>query len=543
MKGITEALRSGSQLAEDYICKADAARSLYEYDIRWENGLHARAEWLKQSEHTRVDRHELAAYLRLYNKRVNDHDKVHASITRLVEEDAIVVTGGQQSGLFTGPLFVIYKAASVVAAAREAEQQLKRPVIPVFWIAGEDHDWDEVNHTFLPDSQGDIHKIKLQGHFTGRDSVSHVEVKWEQWKTALEQVELLLPDTIHKPGLMKMITEIHHSSTNLSDAFARMISTLFAGTGLVLMDAADPELRKLEKPVFERLIRENDSLRSAYLQGASLVEQAGYAMPAEVAEDGANLFYIHEGTRLLLTIKDNLYQDRKGLVSFTEGRLLQELADHPERFSNNVLTRPLMQDSLLPVAAVILGHGEIAYWGLTRAAFRSFGLQMPILLPRLSFTILDEVQHKHMKQYGLSFQDVQHRLDEKKAQWLAQQETFQVDEQFTQIREQFITLYRPLLDQVAEVHPGLNRIGEANLAKMNEQIQYLERQTRKAIEDKHQVSIRHWNGIQNTLFPMGKPQERVHNALFYLNRYGTDWIEELIKASAEFQGQHKVIPM
>ncbi|MDT0124018.1 bacillithiol biosynthesis cysteine-adding enzyme BshC [Paenibacillus sp. RRE4] len=543
MKGITEALRSGSKLAEDYLCTTDAARSLYEYDIRWENGLHARAEWLKQSEHTRVDRHELAAYLRLYNKRVNDHGKVHAAITRLVEEDALVVTGGQQSGLFTGPLFVIYKAASVVAAAREAEQQLKRPVIPVFWIAGEDHDWDEVNHTYLPDKQGQIHKVKLQGHFKGKDSVSYVEVKWDQWETVLNQVEQLLPDTIHKPGLIKLITEIHQLSANLSDAFARMISALFAKTGLVLMDAADPELRKLEKPVFERLIRKNDSLREAYLQGASSVEQAGYSTSAEVAEDGANLFYIHEGARLLLMLKDNLYQDRKGLVSFTEERLLQELEDHPERFSNNVLTRPLMQDSLLPVAAVILGHGEIAYWGLTREAFRTFGLQMPILLPRLSFTIMEEVQHKYMKQYGLSFQDVQNQLEEKKAQWLTKQETFQVDERFTQIREQFVTLYRPLLDQVAEVHPGLNRIGEANLAKMNEQIQYLERQTRKAIEDKHQVSLRHWNGIQNALFPMGKPQERVHNALFYLNRYGTEWIEELIKASADFRGEHKVISL
>ncbi|MBR2563599.1 MAG: bacillithiol biosynthesis cysteine-adding enzyme BshC [Paenibacillus sp.] len=543
MKGITEALRSGSQLAEDYICTRDAARSLYEYDICWENGLHARAEWLNQSEHTRVDRHELAAYLRLYNKRVNDHDQVHASITRLVEENAMVVTGGQQSGLLSGPLFVIYKAASVVAAAREAEKHLKRPVIPVFWIAGEDHDWDEVNHTYLPDSLGNIQKVKLQGHFKGKDSVSNVQVKWEQWETMLGQVQHVLPDTVHKPGLIKLITEIHQSSTNLSDAFARLISALFAKTGLVLMDAADPELRKLEKPVFERLIRENHALRTAYLQGASHVQQAGYAMPAEVAEDGANLFYIHEGSRLLLMQKDNLYQDRKGLVSFTEERLLQELNDHPERFSNNVLTRPLMQDALLPVAAVILGNGEIAYWSLTREAFRTFGLQMPIILPRLSFTILEEVHLKHMKEYGLSFQDVQCRMDEKKEKWLTEQETFQVEERFAQIREQFMALYQPLLNEVAEVHPGLKRIGEANLGKMNEQIQYLERQTRKAIEDKHQVSLRHWNGIQNALFPMDKPQERVHNALFYLNRYGTDWIEDMIEASTAFGGQHQVIQL
>ena len=205
MNGITEALRSGSRLAEDYICSRDAARGLYEYDIRWESGLQARAEWLDQSENTRIDRRDLAEYLRIYNKRVNDHGEVHTSITRLAEQDALVVTGGQQSGLLTGPLFVIYKAASVVAAAREAEERLQRPVVPVFWIAGEDHDWDEVNHTYLPDYQGDMKKVKLQGRFAGRDSVSNVHVDSQQWVNVLEQVEHLLPDTIHKPGLMKCI--------------------------------------------------------------------------------------------------------------------------------------------------------------------------------------------------------------------------------------------------------------------------------------------------------------------------------------------------
>lgn len=134
MKGITEALRSGTRLAEDYVCSRDAARGLYEYDIRWESGLHTRAEWLDQSENTRIPRQRLAEYLRIYNKRVNDHGAVHESITRLAEQDALVVTGGQQSGLLTGPLFVIYKAASVVAAARKRRTGYSGLSFPFFGL-------------------------------------------------------------------------------------------------------------------------------------------------------------------------------------------------------------------------------------------------------------------------------------------------------------------------------------------------------------------------------------------------------------------------
>lgn len=541
MKGIPEALRSGSRLAEDYICSREAVRALYEYDVHFDSNLSARAQWLDETENARVHRQNLVEYLSIYNRRLNDHPEVRQSLERLSQQGALVVTGGQQSGLFTGPLFVIYKAASVIAAAREAEAKLGRPVVPVFWIAGEDHDWDEVNHTFLPDRNGNIVKVKLHGRFSGRDSVSSVHVDADQWKNAIEQVEQLLPDTVHKPGLVKLLRDIHESSSNLSDAFARMLSALFGGSGLVLMDAAEQGLRALEQPVFANMIRKNDVLRHAYLQGASQVVGAGYDMPAEVAEDGANLFYIHQGARLLLTYKDGLFGDRKGLVSFTEDRLLQELAEHPERFSNNVLTRPLMQDSVLPVLAVILGHGEIAYWGLTREAFRQFGLQMPILLPRLSFTILEDIHHKHMQQYGLSFQDVQYRLEERKQQWLDGQETLAVEEEFAKAQQAIETVYRPLLDRLAEIQAGLGRIGETNLRKIGEQVQYMQQQTHRAIAEKHEAGLRHWNGIQASLFPTNKPQERVHNVLFYLNQYGTEWIERLIGSQSEFTGQHQVI--
>ncbi|MET3208843.1 UNVERIFIED_CONTAM: bacillithiol biosynthesis cysteine-adding enzyme BshC [Paenibacillus sp. PvR008] len=541
MRIIPEELRGGSALAEDYIQGTGRARDLYEYDVLHADAYAQRAKRLDETEHLRLNRKDVVACLRIYNEQYNAHEAVHASLDRLEQPDALVVVGGQQSGLFTGPMLVVYKAATIIKAAKEAEEQLGRPVIPVFWIAGEDHDWDEVNHTYVMANDPQAVKIKLDKQPERRSSVSAIKVDAAEWKQAMADIEQSLPDSEHKADILRMIEHGFNDSYGLSESFAKLLGLLFGAYGLVLLDSADPSLRKLEASVFRRLVQHNDELEQAYRATAAQIVDYGYHLQADVHEGGANLFYIHEEERLLLFKQNGLFTDRRGQVAFTVEELLEETDGHPERFSNNVLTRPLMQDSLFPVLASVLGLGEIAYWAITRDAFGVLGMQMPLLLPRMSFTLVEPGVEKHMLKYELSFGEVRDGLEERKKQWIVTHDQLGMQEQFAGAKEAFVHMYEPLIQQLGLIEKGLLRLGETNREKILDQIAYLEAKVQEALFRQNESALRQWDRIEWSLFPFGQPQERVYTIYHFLNRYGLSLIDMIMDVPTDLTGTHRVI--
>lgn len=542
MKVVSEPLQSGSSLADDYIHHYEKVSPLYGEDYHHDQTWMDRMQWLDDTEDRRVNRHALVEILKDYNGNFNSHDAVHTSLYMLEKPGTLVVTGGQQSGLFTGSMLVVYKAITIIQAAKEAEKRLNRPVVPVFWIAGEDHDWDEVNHTyFLSGDPQQVSKIKMDKYSSQRSSVSYSAISSDEWDRAIQSLSDTLQDSDLKADILTKIQQSADTSDNLSDAFAKLMGDMFGKYGLVLLDSSDTRLRKLESPVFASMIERNDDLGQAYRASAEQITSLGYGLQADVADDGANLFYIHEGNRLLLAKQDGKFMDRKGLVSFTKEQLLEMLEMHPERFSNNVLTRPIMQDSLLPVLACVLGQGEIAYWAITRQAFEIMDAKMPILLPRMSFTLIEDTQQKYMEKYGLSFQDVQYRLQERREQWLSAQDSLQINKLFTTTREAFEQLYDPLIEQLGNLQTGLYTLGQSNKNKITDQIAYLEGKAKDALEQQHEATLRQWDRIGTLLFPMGKPQERVFNVYHYMNRYGLSLIEDILEKTGDYSEDHRVI--
>ncbi|WP_340025155.1 bacillithiol biosynthesis cysteine-adding enzyme BshC [Paenibacillus sp. FSL K6-1096] len=543
MNVVPEPLPGGSALAGDYIHQYERVGHLYGGDFRSRESRAERADWLDRTGSLRADRAKVAGALRDYNGKHNAHEAVLRSIELLEQPDTLVVTGGQQSGLFTGPLFVAYKAITVIQAAREAAEQLGRPVVPLFWIAGEDHDWDEVNHTYVLNRSGEISRIKLDRGDGPRSPVSQISVDAESWQQALEQLDGLLQDSEFKPQLMELVTAAAESAGNMTEAFAKLMGSLFGQFGLILLDSADPALRRLEAPMFASIIERNDELEAAYLAAAEQITASGYSLQADVTPGNANLFYIHEGARLLLHKEEGRFTDRKGTVSFSREDLLQQLESHPERFSNNVLTRPLMQDYLLPVLATVLGQGEIAYWAIPQQAFRVLDGQMPLILPRMSFTIIEGTLHKHMDKYGLSFTDVQGGLEDKRKEWLSAQDELKLEERFEEIRSVFSGLYEPLIEQLGGIQAGLLKLGNNNKEKILDQISFLEGKALDALEKQNEAALRQWERIELSLMPLGKLQERVYNMMYYLNRYGLGWLENVMAVPADFSGTHRIIYM
>jgi bacillithiol synthase len=536
----TYLFQGGRSIADYYREQFGLISDLYDYSP-WDSGaLRARADWLKER-HISADRQALVEVLTSYNQTYNSNPAVMEHIRNLADPQTLTVVGGQQAGLFGGAMLVVYKAMTIIQEAREAEASLGVKVVPVFWIAGEDHDFDEVNHMYTLPPEGPPHRIRLDNADAGKAPISLLNIRPEEWMAALDSLGQSLLDTEFKPRLMEELRDLCLGSETMSEAFARLMGRLFGRYGLVLVDSSDRRLRRLEGRMFHHIVADNEGLNEANIAGRVKVERLGFTAQADVYAGQANLFVLEEGERLLLLREEEGFSDRNRRVCFTK-RQLEELAlNQPEQLSNNVLTRPLMQEYLFPVLSTVLGSGEIAYWSLLKEAFHRIGFRMPILVPRLSFTIVEAGIQKQMAKYELTMDDVFLRIEERKAAWLESLDHLQLDRQFAEVRAGFDQLYSPLLEAVSSLNPGMRQLGNRNKHKIMEQIDYLAAKSQDAIKVQNEAGLRQWDRIQYSLHPFGKPQERVYNMLIYFNKYGDDWLHELLSIPINRDGLHRLV--
>lgn len=500
-----------------------------------------RAERLDASADRRASLPAIASVIREYHARLPAHAESAHSLAKLERGDALVVVGGQQAGLFGGALLIFYKALTTVQTARYAEKLLGRPVVPVFWIAGEDHDFDEANHVNVQAANGDVRRLRIDRPDGPRLAVSRTPISADEWTASLQELAAQLPDTEFKPELLTKLQSYVSDAPTLSLAFARLLADWFGKEGLLLLDADDPALRALEGPMFRELIERNGELEQALKAGETRVGERGFPLQAEIAEHSANLFLHHEQGRLLLHKDENKFVDRRGNVAYDKAELLALTESAPDVLSTNALTRPLMQDYVLPVLAAVLGPSELAYWGILGPAFDTFGMTMPLLIPRQSFLYLPHNVGKLMDKYELTVEATLYEWADRKAQWLAGQDRWNLEEKFGRAREQFAELYAPVMDTVGSLQPGLAKLAESNRDKILEQISYLEARSVDAIAKQHEAALRQWDRIQLALAPLGKPQERVYGTIHYWNRYGSAWLSQWFNVPYEVMGGQRVV--
>ncbi|MBM7565694.1 bacillithiol biosynthesis cysteine-adding enzyme BshC [Paenibacillus sacheonensis] len=501
---------------------------------------HRRLNWLKAHADKRVASERLAEVLLAYNKRTNDHPSVLANIEAIREGAPVVVTG-QQAGLWTGPLLVIHKAVTAIAAAKDASRMTGTEVVPVFWIAGEDHDWDEANHAFIRSGEATLARIAVPRPFGVRTSVSRTKLEQAKLTEALQRLSASLPDTAFKRELLETLEGFAVRCNDLSEWFALTMGWLFGKYGLVLMDSDDAGVRALEAPMFKRILLHNDELEAAYMRTAGVVRELGYALPADVSESCANVFLFEDEERVLLYKQDGDFRNRKETLRVPREELLRIAEQEPQRLSNNVLTRPLMQDYLLPVLGAVLGHGEIAYWTLTGEAFRCLGMEMPLIIPRMSYTLVEGTVEKHMAKYGLTFNDVAERYEEHRAGWLKERDELDIEGRFDAARTQFETMYKPVMEMSASIGRGLEDLGAVNLRRIQDQISYLEKRTKEAHARRFDTALQQQDGVALALWPDNQPQERILNMADIWNRSGSAWLDKLLDAPYDRSGGHYLI--
>lgn len=528
-------------LTQHYVTREAQVCSWFDWHPSQINHYEQRAKQLDDSVAPKADRQALVEALISYNLKHDNHHNAIQNIERLRDARTLTIVGGQQPGLLSGEMLVIYKAMDVIFAAKKAEQQLNRPVVPIFWIAGDDHDWDEVDHSYIYNPDNGVTKIKLPIAKRSRLSISMVALTDDQVEDVLRQLTAALPDSPFKAEVLAVYRTCLRAGESLTSSFARLLGRFCGEYGLVVLDAAEPQLRQIESPFFKQLIHHSEVLNQVVTERSADIQNAAFTPQVELQSTQANLFIIHQKERTLLHHNgQGGYSDRRQSKHWTKDELLELAEQTPEILSNNVVTRPMMQEFLFPVLGCVLGPAELAYWALYQPAFHFLGMKMPILLPRTEWTIVERDSQKQLDRYNLDIYTVLNceTLNKERIRWLKGKDEIGLYEKFAEIEKQIAAIYQPLLNDLNTL-PGIAELGQSNFAKIKEQIAFLHKRAEGALALQHEVGIKRWDNLSDSLLPLGKPQERVYNVANYLGKYGFEWLHAfLASADADYENHH-----
>jgi bacillithiol biosynthesis cysteine-adding enzyme BshC len=272
----------------------------------------------------------------------------------------------------------------------------------------------------------------------------------------------------------------------------------------------------------------------------------GYSSQVQIQEGQTNLFVeINQQRTMLMERMDDCgshFSDRRNTFSWTATEVEQLIQSSPQHFSNNVLTRPLMQQYLFPVVATVLGRAETAYWALLPEAFRRLEMSMPVVVVRRECTVIEPPIARLMKKIDMSFGAVTYSYEATKKEWLQKQDQQQWPTTFADVKRQVADLYAPIIEGLDRINAGIGQLGRQNLLKMEEQVRFLETRTLAAFEQQHSAFLRQWERLHDALYPFGKSQERVYNVLAFINRNGTAWMSQLVDEATQWKAdQHHLV--
>lgn len=530
-------LTDKSNLINDYREENEAITSFFDY-----KPFESYETRLKELKSRTFNRKGLTNVLDKMNRSWGANEHTLNNIEQLKGEEAVVVIGGQQAGLLTGPMYTVNKIISIITLAKQQAVALNVPVIPVFWIAGEDHDYDEINHIYTNRNNA-IHKHIVGQRAYLKHSLSHLEMSSAAVEKWLAQSFQYLKETTFTKDIYHVILNCLERSTTYVDFCARLIFALFPDEGIVLIDSGHDDVRRLEANYFEQLITKQPEVAQSVYETIQELQQKDYDVPLEVTEHDAHLFY-HDNNneRILLFRSGDKWVGKNEEVVLTTDELLAIARDNPTRLSNNVVTRPLIQDLLFPTISFVAGDGEISYWASLKKLFHVFNVKMPPVIPRLSMTYIPTRIDKLLEKREITAESVVNSdINFMKDEWFKSQQEQSIDQLFEKAKEDIRISHQPLQEAAQTVGADIVGLADKNLEYLTRQLTFLENKMLNGLKENHRFTLDQFNEIAQTLKPNQVLQERIWSPLPFVNESGIAFIKKVINSDLSFENSHYFI--
>jgi bacillithiol biosynthesis cysteine-adding enzyme BshC len=480
-------------------------------------------------------RKEVTAVLRDINRGFGASEAALRNLDRL-ENGAVAIVSGQQVGLFGGPAYAFYKALSAIQWAEELTEA-GIPAVPVFWMATEDHDLDEVRHVSWFD-RGKLTRFELPAEGAAGRPVGQVRLGAAIEEMAKSAAAML--SGAASESVAKYIMDSYRPDETYGSAFGKLFAQVFAAQGLILLDPLEPRLHRIAAPVYCKALEDRDELNEKLLQRSKELRSAGFDPQVKVATKSTLLFRMKGGLREALTSSNGSF--KAGAASWKRDELLRLVEAEPETFSPNALLRPVVQDFLLPTVGFLGGPAEISYLAQSEVVYRHILGRMPVILPRADFTILDAKADKILQKLELCLESIwtgpqELRLRMESA-WLPKRLAHDFDKK----KEQIETTLAKLGEDIQKLDPTLAGAVETAKSKMTFQLEKLREKTGRAIDEKAGLIAEKAEHLENLLYPNRALQSRELCFLPFLAQWSGDGLKELkdLAGSENFK-EHRIV--
>ena len=475
---------------------------------------------------------QVADALERQNRSWGAGEKTLANIQRLRDGAHAVVTG-QQVGLFGGPLLSLFKAASVLALAKQVEGA-GVPCVPIFWMATEDHDLAEVNQSLLLTNDLQLAPFALPTDRKPDSPVANV-----RFAEGANELVAKAAEVLGESLAADYLRECYREGETFSGAYAKLFTRMFAGHGLILLDPSDAELHRIAAPLFLESIERAGELDTALLARNREITQAHYHEQVKVTAESTPLFALVDGARVPVHRSNGGFSIRRERLSLEE--LKRRVAEAPQDFNANVLLRPVLQDYWLPTLAYIGGPAEIAYFAQVGVVYEKLLGRVTTVLPRLSATLLEPRVERLLLKYGLELPELFQGESQLRDSVAARSLPSELKLDFERGRLAVEEAMQRIGESLHRLDPTLVEAARRAANKMRYQVGRLEKRAAQAELRRNEILTRHAAQIENALYPHRILQEREIAGLYFFAKFGAELLDRLVETAEARCPEHKVV--
>lgn len=530
----------------DYLYEFENVEKFYKKNFRNQESFESLFKSLEQYE--RPHRTQLVDIIRTQYENIKVSKQTQSNIEALYSNKTIAILTGQQLGIFGGPLYTFYKTITAIKLSNYLKDKYDNyQFVPIFWLEGDDHDFEEVRKINLLDNDNRLITLKYNDGLEeelNRGCIAFLKFN-DNLENFFNEFAKGLRETEFKYSLLDFLKSSYQSGTSFLEAFRNLLIKIFDEYGLVVFNPTDPSVKKLLVPIFSKEITDYRNHTSQLVERSAELEEAYHV---QVKVKPINLFYIDNNERLPIEpvpieSAEEGYRLKGKRKKFSQEDLQFQLNYSPEKFSPNVLLRPICQDYLFPTAFYVGGPSEVSYFAQLSPLYEIYNINQPIIYPRSSATIVEKGIKTILEKYKLDYINLFTTVDELITKIVEQNSSTDINSLFNESLSNIEKIIISLGKDLTAIDKSLDELAQKTKQRIEENLLYLKNKAVEFEKSKHEVTIRQLRKVHNIIFPNGNLQEREINFSYFANKYGLDILKWIYNELTINKFEHQILEL